>query len=324
MSFLSLLFALLIEQVRPFARSEWLRLQVAKLAQSARLHLDAGLDKQAFAAWSAVALVPALLVAIVYWALIEWGNTVLGFLWSVAVLYLCLGFRQFSHHVTQIRDALEAGNVEAAAAMLSKWQRVNIKVEDNLTIVRALIEHSVIAAHRHVFGVMYWYCIFSVLGFGPAGAVLYRICEMLVYVWTQELEINEGEEVISSEALSRLIVKIWFLIDWLPVRLTALSFAVVGNFEDAVDALRFQRNRFEGANDSVVLASMCGALNIELGVTPLKAASVQDSEASVDSPTQHWQLARLAHINTVIGLLWRSVVLWMLLLALLSVSRLWG
>jgi adenosylcobinamide-phosphate synthase len=31
-----------------------------------------------------------------------------------------------------------------------------------------VIEHSVLAAHRHVFGVCCWFCLLEVLGLGPA------------------------------------------------------------------------------------------------------------------------------------------------------------
>jgi adenosylcobinamide-phosphate synthase len=46
-------------------------------------------------------------------------------LWSVAVLYATLGFRQFSHHFTEIRDALEAGDETLARQLLAQWQRVD-------------------------------------------------------------------------------------------------------------------------------------------------------------------------------------------------------
>ncbi len=322
MIFLSLLFAFLIEQVRPFVYNSWVIEQVAKGAQWIRLHLDAGLEKQAWAAWSAVALIPTLLVAVIYWFMIEWGSWLLGLLWSVAVLYVCLGFRQFSFHFTEIRDALESGKDEEAGALLAKWRNLEYNDLKPSTLIRYLVEHSVVQAHRHVFGVLYWYCILAVMGLGPAGAVLYRLCEILVYVWTEQKDIVEGEEIVSSEPLLKLTRQIWFYIDWLPTRLTAISFAIVGNFEEAIDSWRFHLNRYEQNNDAVILATTAGALNLELGVTPLKSDPFLDSDESGIRDTQRGQLPQLAHLKTVVGLLWRSVVMWMLILALFSLSRL--
>ena len=173
-----------------------------------------------------------------------------------------------------------------------------------------------------MFGVLYWYCILAVMGFGPAGAVLYRLCEMLFYIWTEQRNFVEGEEIISSEPLLNLTRKIWFYIDWLPTRLTAISFAIVGNFEEAIDSWRFHLNRHGQNNDAVILASTAGALNIELGVTPLKSQPFQETGEPEMRELQRGQPPQLAHLKAVVGLLWRAVVMWMLILALFSLSRL--
>jgi cobalamin biosynthesis protein CobD/CbiB len=44
-------------------------------------------------------------------------------------------------------------------------------------VLRHVIEHALLAAHRHVFGVFFWFVLLSALGLGPAGAVLYRMAE---------------------------------------------------------------------------------------------------------------------------------------------------
>jgi len=162
------------------------------------------------------------------------------------------------------------------------------------------------------------------MGFGPAGAVLYRLCEILVYVWTKQKNVIEGEEILSSEPLLKLTRQIWFYMDWLPARLTAISFAIVGNFEEAIDSWRFHLNRFGQTNDAVILASTAGALNIELGVTPLKGQSLQDTGEPELRESQSGQAPQLAHLKTVVGLLWRAVVMWMLILALFSLSRIFS
>ena len=46
-----------------------------------------------------------------------------------------------------------------------------------------MIEHSLLAAHRHVFGVFFWFVLLSTLGLGPAGAVLYRLAEFVSRYW---------------------------------------------------------------------------------------------------------------------------------------------
>src|SRR3954468_9929407 len=103
--------------------------------------------------------------------------------WSVLVLYVTLGVRQFSHHFTDIRDALESGDEDRARQLLALWQRVDASELPRSEIVRHVIEYSVLAAHRHVFGVLAWFSILAALGLGPAGAVLYRMGEFVSRYW---------------------------------------------------------------------------------------------------------------------------------------------
>ena len=80
-------------------------------------------------------------------------------LWSVAVLYVSLGFRQFSFHFTQIRDALADGDEGRARELLAQWQQSDDLSLPRGEIIRSVIEHSVLSAHRHVFGVLTWFLV---------------------------------------------------------------------------------------------------------------------------------------------------------------------
>jgi adenosylcobinamide-phosphate synthase len=100
-------------------------------------------------------------------------------LWSAALLYVTLGFRQFSHHFTDIRDALDAGDEDRARELLAQWRQADIRELPRGELVRCVIEYSVLQAHRHVFGVLAWYSVLAAFGLGPAGAVLYRSSEFV-------------------------------------------------------------------------------------------------------------------------------------------------
>src|SRR5260363_364075 len=55
-----------------------------------------------------------------------------------------------------------------------------------------------------------------------------------------------------SASFSRFAQRAFYWIDWLPARLTAFGFAVVGNFEDAVHTWRTLRQPWIAANDTVL------------------------------------------------------------------------
>lgn len=313
MGFFAILIALLIEQARPLGHDNPVHAGMRGWARWVRGSLDAGAQSHGWVAWALAVLGPAVAVALVHWGVVSLLDGWAAFVWTVAVLYLCLGFRQFSHHFTDIRDALEAGDEAAARAALARWQRVDVQQLARDELLRHVIEHSVLAAHRHVFGVILFYLVFAWLGLGPAGAVIYRLAEYLSRVW------RERADGTPSAALCRAAERAWLLIDHVPARVTALGFAVVGNFEDAVANWRQDAARFSQPNDGVLLAAASGAINVRLGGQPLGEVVALAGDGG--TPQTDGRVPQLAHLGSVVGLIWRSVVLWMLLLALMMLAK---
>ncbi|MCO5103376.1 MAG: CobD/CbiB family protein [Burkholderiaceae bacterium] len=328
MSFIAILLALLIEQARPLSRRNPVHAGLRAWSLSASRNFDAGKPHHAWVAWALAVVLPACLVAGVHVLLVLTLGWPLAVVWNIAVLYITLGFRQFSHHFTRIRDALDLGDERGAREALAHWQQVNVGELPRSELVRHVLEYSVLAAHRHVFGVLAWYSVLAALGLGPAGAVLYRMGEFAARYWSRP---GPDAAPRASEALQRASAAAWMALDWLPVRLTALCFAVVGSFEEAIDGWRFHAQRFPNDNDGVLLAATSGAINVRLGGEALKSRPgprprdglEMDAELG-DSDSTPGREPELAHLRSVVGLVWRSVVVWMLLLALLTLARFLG
>jgi adenosylcobinamide-phosphate synthase len=324
MSFFAIVLALLLEQVRPLmlgsAAHRWALMWARGCARS----LDAGRSHHGWLVWAAVAVAPALLIWGVHILLTHvwgWVGSVLAFAWHVAVLYATLGFRQFSHHFTAIRDAVDAGETDQARRLLAEWMRVDEAQLPREQLLRSLMDFSVVAAHRHVFGVLGWYAVLAALGLGPAGAVVYRMSELATryfrpasledpylsvyeqsgYHKLDTVQIRATAPSLSSPSTQQAAQRAWWWVDYVPARMTAMGFAVVGSFEDVLDAWR-QHSASNAAilsHDGLVQASMNAALGIK-------------GELSA------------AHLRNMVGMVWRSVVLWLLLIALLTLARLLG
>jgi len=318
MSFLSLLLALLIEQARPLMRGNWVHRTIRAWVSWISQTLDAGHPRLAWTTWCLAVGVPAVIATVVHWTLIALFGWQVAMIWSICVLYATLGFRQFSHHFTDIRDALDVGDERLARELLAEWQHVEVGSLPRSELLRHVIEHSVLSAHHHVFGVLTWFSILAALGFGPAGAVVYRMSQMVSLAWQASPKTSKGWV---SDTLQDAARHAWHRVDWLPARLTAVSFAVVGNFEEAIDCWRNHAQRFPDDNDGVVLSATAGALNVRLGGEALRADTEDDVRDSESTPGR---TPELAHLSSVVGLVWRSVVLWMVLLALLTLARLLG
>ncbi len=328
MSFIAIFVALLLEQARPLARANPIHSILRSWVRWAGRNFDAGRPQHGWLTWGVAVLTPSLGVLAVYWLLAETVGWPAAVVWNIVVLYITLGFRQFSHHFTEIRDALEAGDEERARQLLAGWQQVDSAGLPRSEIVRQVVEYSVIAAHRHVFGVLAWFSVCSAIGLGPAGAVLYRLTEFVPRYWQHK---NETLVQPVSSASRDVATLAWHVADWLPARITAMGFAVVGSFEEAIESWRAYAQREPGNNDGVLLAATAGAINLRLGRSAARATSgvpmpegVAASAASGPAPSGPGLEPEVGHLRTVVGLVWRTVVMWMILLALLTMARLLG
>ena len=82
-------------------------------------------------------------------------------------------------------------------------------------------------ANNRIFGVVFWFLVAGSLG--PAFAFGFRALNSLRR-YTATLE--------GGEALHRAAVMLHGLAAWVPARITSASFALAGNFDDAVNAWR--------------------------------------------------------------------------------------
>ena len=321
MSFFAILLALVLEQARPLNPVNVIYTTMNRWIAWVARTFDAGVQHQAWITWGITVIGPALLTMLIHWSL-EWGlGWLFAVVWNVALLYVTLGFRQFSHHFTAIREALENGDETKARELLAEWQQVQVGQIPRSEIVRHVIEYSMIAAHRHVFGVFFWYAALSIVGLGPVGAVVYRLTELAQRRWHEPA----ADGSLASEALRSVASRAWLALDWLPSRMTALGFAIVGSFEDAMDGWRNHAQNFPEDNDGVILAATAGAINIRLGGAPVRATQ-QDEEAVPPSggSSTPGRMPEVAHFAQVVGLVWRTVIMWLVLVALLTMANLLG
>ncbi len=328
MSFFAVLFALIIEQFKPLPRDNWVHHALVAWVDWTGRNFDAGRERHAWVVWCVSVLVPGLLLTVLFLGVHHY-SALLALLFNVAVLYLTLGFRQFSHYYTDIRDAIERADETEARRLLAEWRHLDASELPRTELLRHVIEHSLLAAHRHVFGVFFWFVLLSSLGLGPLGALVYRMAEFASRYWSFP---SKALGVPANERLMVVSQRMFSWIDHVPSRLTAFGFAVVGNFEEAINAWRRDASLWKHSNEGVILASAAGAVGVQLGgaaapgVTPDRSRTFEagaTDDASAEGSTAG-DPPQTGHLRSVVGLVWRSVVLWMLLVALLTLANLVG
>lgn len=303
MTLFALIFALILEQVRPLGGALRMLAPVAALADGLSRRLNDGSIAHGRMAWLLLVGLSTFATALAYWLLWEL-QPVFAFVFNIVVMYLCMGFRHDSHAFTEIHLALRMGELERAQTLLGAWRGGRYDEASASEIARLSIEMALVAAHRKLFGVVFWFVILP----GPSGAVMYRVARLLAETWGAPRDAEFGAFGVQAQ-------RAFHAIDWLPARITATVFSVVGNFEDAVYCWRSQAVLWPERSSAILIASGGGALGVKLGMPVHESGGIVDrpemglgSEAGVD------------HMQSTVGLVWRALLVCLFLLVLLAAA----
>lgn len=317
MTFLSILFALLIEQLKPLRADNPIYGTVKLLAAQMESWVNAGHSSHGKLGWTLVLAALMLPTALIYWLALRLSPFA-ALAWNILIVYLTLGFRHYSHYYTSIQSALNNGDDVLARSLLAEWTRQDTTGLDSSEVSRLTVEKGLITTHRNVFGVFFWF----LMPVGPACAVMYRVAEYLARAW------NEPDHM-KNEAFGRFAARAFYWIDWIPARLTAVAFAIVGNFEDAIYAWRNFASRWQDEAVGIILAAGSGALGIRLGtpvqsVAPIGSADSADivglDTGVLDNDVPLGEEPTSRALQSTVGLVWRALLLWMMMLLLLSMA----
>ncbi|THF66487.1 CobD/CbiB family protein [Pseudothauera nasutitermitis] len=303
MTLFSLIVALLIEQVRPLPVQQFVLDPLRRLSALLTERFNDGQARNGRVAWWLVVSLGTLATVLVYWLLCE-IHPLFAFAFNVGVLYLTMGFRQESHFFTDIHLALRMGELDRARVLLGEWRGGQYQEASSSEVARLAIEQALVSAHRNVFGVVFWFIVLP----GPAGAVLYRLARHFAEEWGERRDAEFGE-------FGSFARRAFEVIDFVPVRLTAASFSVVGDFEDAVFCWRTQAMLWADKASGILLASGGGAMGVRLGMPVHRSGEVLErpemgigEEADAD------------YMQSTVGLVWRALLLCLLLLALVGIA----
>ena len=299
MGITAIIAALVLEQWRPLGDRKAVAAALAAWVDWLERTFNAGESRHGAIAWLIAALAPAA-AALALYALLSWLTPFAALLLNIAALYLTLGFRQFSHFFTGIQSAIRDSDVDRARELIGAWRGESATHRSREEVIRLAIEEAITASHRNVFAVLFWFVLLP----GPSGAILYRMAVYLNRRWG-----GKGE-------FGRCARKVLLLLEWPAVRLTAAAFAVVGDFEDAIYCWRTQAAAWPDPNLGIVLAAGAGALGVKLGMPLTEVDGLQPRpELGLGDA------ADAAFLDSTVGLLWRALVLWVFVLIIVGLAR---
>ncbi|MHB9119098.1 MAG: adenosylcobinamide-phosphate synthase CbiB [Burkholderiales bacterium] len=217
-----------------------------------RLYGGAGASAKA-QRWRGAAAVAVLLggIAVPAWAVL---HALGAYAWPVeaVLLYLALGAASLEQHAGEVRAALAEGDLARARERVGRIVSRDTAALDETAVAGAAVESVLENGCDAVFGALFWFFLA-----GAPGAVLYRLANTLDAMWGYK---NERYRYFGWAA-----ARLDDGLNWLPARLTALSYALLGNAVSAWRCWRAQARAWESPNAGPVMAAGAGALRVQLG-----------------------------------------------------------
>jgi adenosylcobinamide-phosphate synthase len=222
----------------------------------------------------------------------------IGWLVEVVALYCALGLRSLGEHVEPVAQALRGDDLEEARRRVGYLVSRQTSELDATEVARAATESVLENGSDAVFAAIFWFAVL-----GAPGVVLYRLSNTLDAMWGYR---NERFERFGWAA-----AKIDDLLNYIPARLVALTYAVLGKTRLALRCWRTQAPKWDSPNAGPVMAAGAGALGVELGGAAIYHGELHQRPqlgegvpADANSIDRGWQLVQ------------RGVWLWLLILCL--------
>ncbi|RDZ26233.1 hypothetical protein [Lysobacter silvisoli] len=240
----------------------------------------------------ALALLPPLLaVGLFQLALDEPLYGLAGLVFGVVVLFYVWGPRDLDLDVDAIVAARDPLSRREAAARL--WPEGETPSLDGGSLVEAVFRNAL----RRWFGVLFWFLLL-----GPFGAVLYRLTALAVE--------GEAAREVPGEtgAGARTLLAI---LEWPVAQLLTLAMALVGNFDTVIGAWRESGGASFNLDNRFLGAVARASVRTELAEEAAEYAE-EGGSALVAS--------ELPELRDAMSLVWRSLLVWLAVLALFVIA----
>lgn len=209
-------------------------------------------------------------------------------------LYFALGAQSLAEHVRRVEADLTRGDLAAARCHVGWIVSRDTSGLDEGGVAKAAVETTLENGNDAVFGALFWFVLF-----GAPGAVLFRLANTLDAMWGYR---NERFRHFGWAA-----ARLDDALNYLPARLTALTYATGGFTGRALRCWRTQAPRWDSPNAGPVMAAGAGSLGLELG-----GAAIYHGALEVRPPLGEGRPATPSDIGRALALVERGLLAWLL------------
>ncbi|WP_295006049.1 adenosylcobinamide-phosphate synthase CbiB [uncultured Dechloromonas sp.] len=215
---------------------------------------------------------------------------------DVALLYFALGSRSLAEHAEAVARPLREGRLDEARRRVGWMVSRETAQLDESGVAKAGMESVLENGNDAIFGTLFW---FALLG-GP-GALLFRLANTLDAMW--------GYRTERFNLFGRPAARLDDALNWLPARLTALTYALLGQTQQAVRCWRTQAGNWESPNAGPVMSAGAGSLGVQLG-----GAAIYHGQEEIRPPLGCGPAPVAADLDRAIALIRHSLWLWLAVL----------
>lgn len=219
-----------------------------------------------------------VIVNMLDYALYNFLHPFFSFLLSLIILLYCLKPNEFSQKLDNLKFAIQSDTDQEQSDRFRYILHAN-KNDEIDSIVNNIFYNSM----RSIFSILF---IFLLLG--PAGCLGYIIIDN--YIYSKQIKVDQ-----KSKKFIKLVVSI---LEFLPIRICAFTFAVVANFELCLDKWRSLKHHKEIYNSNSNLINIIGL-------------------ASFKGDDDNLALAKVIYAQSIIS---RSLLAWLSVIGLLVIS----
>ena len=216
----------------------------------------------------------------------------------VIALYFALGARALTEHGNAVAVAVQQGDLADARRRTGYLVSRETAQMDEEQIARATIESILENGNDAIFAAIFW-CAVA----GAPGVILYRLANTLDAMW--------GYRNARFERFGKVAARIDDLLNLIPARLTALSYALLGHTRVALASWRAQAGAWSSPNAGPVMAAGAGSLGLQLGGAAIYEGCLEARPALGKGRT-----AAGKDIPRALALITRSLLLWLAVIGL--------
>ena len=250
-------------------------------------------------AWLCAVILPAVALYILLGLLIAGEQMEWQWLLSTLCLYVAVGWQSLREHGWAVAQALQQ-DIDSARAAVSRMVSRNTETMDEPAVVRGVLESLLENGADAIYAPIFWYLVA-----GPVGVVVYRLANTLDAMW--------GYKTPRYKAFGWFSAKADDWLNWLPARLTAISYALLGKTAGALNSWRKQAPLCASPNGGPVMCAGAGSLNVLLGGPTMYHGEWQDKVIMGCG-----EQPQPGDINRAIRLIDRTVYSWVVIVIIIA------